>query len=204
MGIRRQAVLVAALGALSAVSMSVQAQEAGDWKFRVGAGMVDPKSDNGDIASVDSGTSLVFNGTYFLSDTWAVELLASLPFSHDIELAADGTRVGETKHLPPTLSIQYMFPTGGPFKPYAGLGLNYTLFFDEETTGPLEGLDLDLDGSFGVAAQLGFDYEISERMFVNLDVRWINIETDARLENAPLETVEIDPLVYSLTVGWNL
>ena len=204
MGFRRKAVLAAAVGTFCAISMNAQAQQAGDWKFRVGAGMVDPKSDNGDIASVDSGASLVFNGTYFLSDTWAVEVLAALPFSHDIKLAADGTRVGDTKHLPPTVSVQYMFPTNGPFKPYAGVGLNYTLFFDEDTRGPLEGLDLDLDASFGVAAQLGFDYDISDRMFINLDVRWIDIDTDAELDNVPLETVEIDPLVYSLTVGWNL
>ena len=39
-------------------------------------------------------------------------------------------------------------------------------------------------------------------MFVNLDARWINIETDATLDGAALETVEIDPIVYSLTLGW--
>ena len=39
-------------------------------------------------------------------------------------------------------------------------------------------------------------------MSLNLDARWIKIETDARLNGADLETVEIDPLVYSITVGW--
>lgn len=28
-----------------------------------------------------------------------------------------------------------------------GAGVNYTLFFDEKATGPLEGADLDLDAS---------------------------------------------------------
>ena len=181
---------------------TVSAQEAGDWKFRVGAGVVDPKSSNGDVANVESGTSLVFNGAYFFADAWAIEVLASLPFSHDIELAADGTEVGETKHLPPTVSLQYYFPTNSAFKPYAGAGLNYTIFFDESTTGPLEGVDLDLDASLGFAAQLGFDYDYSDNMFVNFDIRWINIETDAELDGVALETVEIDPLVYSITLGW--
>jgi len=84
----------------------------------------------------------------------------------------------------------------------SGLGVNYTLFFDEKTQGPLTGADLDLDASFGVAAQLGFDYDLSDNWFLNLDVRWINIETDAELDGAPVETVEIDPIVYSLTLGW--
>ena len=39
-------------------------------------------------------------------------------------------------------------------------------------------------------------------MYLNFDVRWINIETDAELDGDALETVEIDPLVYSLTLGW--
>ena len=83
-----------------------------------------------------------------------------------------------------------------------GAGLNYTLFFDEKTEGPLAGLDLDLDASFGPAAQIGFDYDISDSMYLNLDVRWIGIDTDATLDGAPVENVEIDPMVYSLTVGW--
>lgn len=178
------------------------AGDAGDKLLRVGVGTVDPKSDNGTIASVDAGTMLVFNGTWMLSDNLGLELLASLPFSHDIKLAADSTKVGETKHLPPTLSLQYYFDTAGAFDPYIGAGLNYTLFFDEETTGPLAGSDLSLDDSIGLAAQVGFDYQLSDSMFLNIDARWINIETDATLDGAALETVEIDPMVYSLTLGW--
>lgn len=177
-------------------------REAGDWLVRVGVGHVDPKSDNGDVVSVDAGTAVVFNATYMVNPVFGIELLAATPFSHDIELAADGTTVGETKHLPPTLSAQYHIPTQGSFNPYVGIGLNYTLFFDEETSGPLAGTDLDLDASFGLAAQLGFDYQLSDTLYLNLDVRWIDIDTDAELDGVALETVEIDPLVYSLTVGW--
>ena len=183
-------------------SSGAQAWEAGDWLVRVGLGNVDPKSNNGAVVSVDSGTALVFNGTYMFTDTLGLEVLAATPFSHDIKLAADGTAVGETKHLPPTVSLNYHFDTAGPFNPYVGAGLNYTLFFDEKTEGPLAGASLDLDGSFGLAAQLGFDYDISDSMFINLNARWIDIDTDAKLDGAPLETVEIDPLVYSLALGW--
>lgn len=202
MEIRTGKLLALSAAVLMAACPAAGAREQGDWLLRVGAGIVDPKSNNGDVVSVDSGSAIIFNGTYMISDTLAVELLAATPFSHDIELAAGGTRVGETKHLPPTLSLQYHFPTQSVFKPYAGVGLNYTLFFDEETAGPLAGQDLDLDGSFGLAAQLGIDYELSDKMFINLDARWINIETDAELEGAALETVEIDPLVFSLAIGW--
>lgn len=191
-----------AVAGLAMCAPFVHAHEQGDWIVRVGLGNVDPKSNNGDIASVDSGAMLVFNGTYMLTNSVGLELLASAPFSHDIDLAADGTKVGETKHLPPTLSLQYHFETEGDFDPYIGAGINYTLFFDEKTVGPLQGADLSLDNSFGAAAQVGFDYQLTDSMSLNLDARWIKIETDASLDGADLETVEIDPLVYSVTLGW--
>ena len=202
MKIRKTVVLAAVIGLGSMFGAAAHAQEAGDWIVRVGLGNVDPKSDNGDVASVDSGVAAVFNATYMMTNNIGIELLAATPFEHDIKLAADGTRVGQTKHLPPTLSVQYHFDTDSAFKPYVGAGLNYTLFFDERTSGPLAGTDLELDDSFGIAAQVGTDWNISDTMFANLDVRWINIETDAELDGAPLETVEIDPIVYSLTLGW--
>lgn len=194
--------LIAAAAVAFIVSPAANAHEQGDWLLRVGVGHVDPKSDNGDIASVDSGTSLVFNGTYFFTPNLGFEILAATPFSHDIELAADGTKVGEAKHLPPTFSLQYHFDTAGAFDPYVGAGLNYTLFFDEDTEGPLAGTDLDLDDSFGFAAQLGADFAVSEAVSLNFDIRWIDINTDAELDGVALEEVEIDPMVYSLTAVW--
>ena len=192
-----------ALAALSFVAMPAQAYEKGDWLLRVGAGSVSPKSSNSSVVSVDDGISLVFNGTYFFSPNVALEVLAAAPFSHDIKLLADGTKVGETKHLPPTVSLQYHFNTNGAFHPYVGAGLNYTLFFSEETTGALAGTSLDLDPSFGLAAQIGADFDISDKMFLNFDVRYIDIKTEASVSVVDLNfDVDIDPMVYSLTLGW--
>ena len=197
-----RSLLVAAAVVAFILSPAANAHEKGDWLLRVGVGHVDPKSSNGDIASVDSGTALVFNGTYFFTPNVGFEILAATPFSHDIKLAADGTKVGETKHLPPTFSLQYHFDTAGAFNPYVGAGLNYTLFFDEDTEGPLAGTSLKLDDSFGIAAQLGADFAVSETVSLNFDVRWIDINTDAELDGVALEEVEIDPMVYSLTAVW--
>ena len=195
--------LILSVAVLTVIALPAQAYEKGDWLIRVGAGMVDPKSDNSPIASVDSGTSLIVNGTYFFTPNIGFEILAAWPFSHDIELVADGTKVGETKHLPPTFSLQYHFDTNMNFRPYAGIGLNYTTFFDEETTGALAGTSLSLDDSFGLAAQLGADFDVSDNLFLNIDVRWINIESEASIPEVPLNfDVEIDPMVYSIAVGW--
>lgn len=197
----RRTLLTAATAAVVLLSSAANAYDTGDWLLRVGVGNVDPKSNNAVVVGVDSGTAVVFNGTYFFSPNLGFEILASTPFSHDIKLAATGAKIGETKHLPPTFSLQYHFIPDGAFRPYAGAGLNYTLFFDEEID-PAVASDLSLDGSFGLAAQLGADFDLSETMFLNFDIRWIDINTDAELDGVALEEVEIDPMVYSLTLGW--
>jgi len=178
------------------------AEEAGDWLLRVGATYVDPKSDNGDVVEVDAAPSLTFEIGYMVTDNWAVELLAAWPFEHDINLAADGTEVASTQHLPPTLYGVYHFNQRGRVQPYLGAGVNYTVFFDEDTSGPLAGADLELDPSFGLSVVAGVDIAINERWFANASVRYIDIDTDAELDGASLETVEIDPICWGLNIGY--
>jgi outer membrane protein len=177
------------------------AADASDWIVRVGGHYVDPKSDNHEVVSVDSGQSLTFTATYMLSPHLGVELLAAWPFSHDITLNADGSKVAETKHLPPTLSLQYHFLPDGRIRPYVGAGLNATIFFDEKTTGALEGANLSLDDSFGAAAQLGVDFALSGDWMLNVDARWIDIDTDARLDGVGIGSVAIDPYAFGISIG---
>ncbi len=191
---------LAALALLGASGLAA-AHEPGDWLLRVGASQVDPKSNNGDVVDVESDSSLTFTLSYLITEHWAVDVLAAWPFEHAINLK-DGTRIGKTKHLPPTVGIQYHFLPNADFQPYIGLGVNYTNFFDEKTTGPLEGANLSLDDSWGVAAQVGFDWMLGDTWFFNLDARWIDIETDAFLDGAFVEKVKIDPMVYGAHVGF--
>ncbi len=200
---------IAAVGlAVLAVAPMAQAEQ-GDWIFKTGLTVVDPKSNNLTVAGVgtievDTGESLGLTVTYMATDNIGVELLAAVPFSHDIDLKGVGN-IGETKHLPPTLSVQYHFMPGKGFSPYAGIGFNWTIFSDEKID-PAVADGLELDDSTGFAAQLGADFNIGEKWLVNVDVRYIDIETDATLtvgtDKADLGTVAIDPLVYSLMVGY--
>jgi outer membrane protein len=175
--------------------------EPGDWLVRVGASYVSPASDNSDIVSVESDTSVTFNFSYMMTDVWALELLAAVPFKHDIELL-DGTKVGSTKQLPPTLSIQYHFMSTERFQPYLGVGINYTNFSSEKTTGALEGVDLNLGDSWGLAGQAGFDVLFNDNWFFNLDIRYIDIDTKATLDDVSIGKVEIDPWIFGGHIGF--
>ena len=137
----------------------------------------------------------------------------------------------KTKHLPPTISALYYFDTDSNFKPYVGAGINYTFFFEDKfnpsmsgdsspviqsisdgTTvtaigAPLDAGDLNLENSWGLSAQVGFDYVIDKNWSVNMSARYIDIDTTARFTavggTVPGQVdVEIDPMVYSLQVGY--
>lgn len=192
-------VLLLAL-ALGSASAAVQAEETDRWIWRAGVHTVQPKSNNHAIVNVDTGTMLTFGGTYLLTPNWGVEVLAALPFQHDINLNGGG-QVAETDHLPPTVSVQYHFRPNANVRPYVGAGLNYTLFFDEKTRGALAGSKLELEPSFGLAAQAGVDISIGSMWFVNVDARWMDIDTDAKLDGAKIGTVELDPYVYGISIG---
>ena len=79
-----------------------------------------------------------------------------------------------------------------------GAGLNYTTFFSEDTKGALAGTDLKLDDSWGLAAHVGMDIKVSERGAVRMDARWIDIDSDVKVDGAKLGTANIDPLVYGV------
>ncbi len=186
--------------ALAGVAAPAFAQQAGEWTMSFGAHQVNPKSDNGSVVGgtldveVDSNVRPTITAEYFVRDNLGIEVLASWPFEHDINIKGVG-RVGSTKHLPPTVSLQYHFGKG-TVRPFVGAGVNYIYFFSEDTEGALAGSDLELDSSFGVAAHAGIDFDVGEKGSIRIDARWIDIDTDVKLNGADIGTVNIDPLVY--------
>ena len=182
------------------------AAEAGSWSFSLGAHVVDPSSGNGSLAGgalkadVGSDWKPTITAEYFFTPNLGLEVLASLPFEHDISL--NGAKAGSTKHLPPTFTLQYHFD-GETVSPFIGAGVNYTLFFDQQTSGPLAGAELDLGNSWGLAAHAGVDFRLADNRAIRLDVRWMDIDTDVSVNGADVGTVKIDPLVYGVAYVWN-
>jgi outer membrane protein len=193
-----------ALIALAAAS-AVQAQEEEPrWILRAGVHPIQPKPHNHEQLQVGDGTAITFAATYMLSERWGIEALAALPVEHEIVLPGSGT-VARVQQLPPTLSLQYHFlDPNGRIRGYLGAGINCTTFFDESTRGVLQGSELQLADSWGPALQAGLDFDLGRRWFVNLDARWFDIDTAARLNGMSLGTVEMDPYAVGMTIGRRL
>ena len=204
--IRRYAPLAIAL-AFGGLAAPAFAQQAGEWTFSVGAHQVNPKSDNGSLAGntldveVGSNVRPTVTAEYFVRDNLGIEVLAALPFQHDIDIKGLG-KVGSTKHLPPVVSLQYHFGKGN-VKPFVGAGINYTYFFSESTSGALAGNKLNLDNSWGLAAHAGIDFKVGDKGAIRVDARWIDIDTDVSLNGTNLGTVNVDPLVYGAAYVFN-
>jgi outer membrane protein len=216
-------------------TVSAHAYETGDWLVKVGMASVSPdvSSDalalNGTelsqlslglpvtYASVNDNQQLGLTITKMLSPHWGLEVLAATPFTHEIEAEALGVKAAEAKHLPPTVSLQY-FPmrSDSKFQPYVGLGINYTIFFGEQvdteldsalgTLGATGGADLELDNSWGLAAQLGFDYRINNKWMFSTSFWYMDINTTATFDVPGLGTiaadVELDPSAYLMSLGY--
>ena len=218
----------AVMATLMSGALSVQAYEEGDWIVRVGAVTVAPNESSDNIvlptdpvtvlkgASVGDDTQLGLIGAYMLTNTVGIELLASTPFEHDISVRGTSIDAGTTKQLPPTLSLQW-YPRGGQdgWQPYLGMGVNYTIFFDEEVDPDLENalgallgastVDLELDDSIGISAQAGVDFPLSENLSLNLGVWYIDLGTTATIKTDVGRVkfdVDIDPLVYNVGIAY--
>ena len=114
--------------------------------------------------------------SYFITRNVAAELILGVtPHNITGTGALANTNIGSAWLLPPTLLAQYHFTDFGPFKPYIGIGLNYTIFFSQSAGyTPTNGLgvtNLSINNTVGGAVQVGFDYMIDKHWGVNFDVK---------------------------------
>ena len=189
--------------ALAAITPLAQAQDTGNWIVRGRALYLDSanKDSTGLGLSVNNKTFPEIDFTYFYSPNMAVELVLTYPQKHDIR--SNGNNIGTLKHLPPTLSLQYHFTDLGSFRPYVGLGLNYTRFssvsFAPAVVAALKP-SLEKD-SFGMSLQVGVDVPMGGGWLLNFDVKKVRLETDVFSGTTKAGTFKVDPTLISLRVG---
>jgi len=149
-------------------------------------------------AKVDVSNSVVpeLDITYFFNKNIAAELiLGTTPHTAKGKNAIAGLgTLGKAWLLPPTLTLQYHFTNFGAFKPYIGIGVNYTLFYGEEHGSMFR---FRMRDTVGVAAQVGFDYMINKNWGFNVDVKKLYLRTDAKgflAGGVPVKSkVKLDP-----------
>jgi outer membrane protein len=212
-------VVLAALG-LATVAASPAAAEAGDLIVRGRFIVVAPQDGSSGISptfpnegvSVDTAYAPELDFTYMLTKNLGMELiLATTKHSASGKTGTTGSigKLADTWVLPPTLTLQYHFAPDGGFRPYVGAGLNYTIFYNERAAGSLEAAvgatDVSLSNSFGFALQAGADIPLNDSLFLNFDIKYIDMDTTARLNTTAAGqqkvNVDINPIVVGFGIG---
>ena len=195
--------IAAALAVAALAPVAAQAEE-GPFQVRVRAVNVDPANkgtDTGALVSLNSKVIPEVDFTYFVTPNIAAELILTYPQKHDVSLEGVG-KIGSLRHLPPTLTAQYHFLPTGQIRPYVGAGINYTNITDVALTGDYQTLNVDR-GSFGLAFQAGVDIQVAPKVFVNIDVKKVNIQTNLRTAaGADLGKIKVDPTLVGVGVGY--
>ena len=206
---------LAILAAAVAAGLALPAAAADEWMVRVRAVRIDTANESEAIPAlaVPSDAIHVSNKTipevdisWFFAKNWAAELVLTYPQKHDVtvqESALGGpVKLGSFKHLPPTLTLQYHFNPDGEFRPYVGAGNNFTLIMDDKLTVPGVG-DLKLDSnSVGAAWGAGFDVKVAKNTYLNFDVKKVYIGSDVKLGGNKVSSVDVDPILWSVGLGW--
>lgn len=169
---------------------AVQLDMANNWSpTAAGAAVTSASVNNKSIAEVDV--------TYFLTPNWATELILTVPQRQLVKVNGT-TPLGSFNHLPPTLTLQYHFTDLPGYKPYVGLGVNYT---------KISGVDMSgytlSSSSTGASAQLGVDIPLDKKWSLNVDVKKVYIKSDVYSSaGANLGTLKLDPTLLGVGIGY--
>lgn len=212
---------VAMLAAVPAAAQDHPGIAKGDVLVRLRAIMVAPNEKSSGITptfptehvALDDSIMPEVDVTYMATDNIGFELIAATTKHTASGTSGTTGSIGDlasTWVLPPTLTAQYHFNPAGGVRPYVGAGVNYTIFWDEKASKGLQTAvgptKVKMSDSFGWAAQAGVDIDLNPRMFLNLDVKYIDIDTTATLRTTAIGTqevrVHIDPFVFGAGVGF--
>jgi len=201
-----------AAAALLLAAAGAQAQESmlKDMTFKVGvtrydthartSGIVGIGVPNGADAEVGDATTAILVAERMVSPNFGVELVLGIP--PRIKARAAGTvgflgEVLEARNVAPTLLFNYHFgEPGDAFRPYVGLGINWTRF-----TGVKSSLatHVEMSDSVGPVVQAGFDYYFNKNWGLFASVAALKVKSDLVAQGSTVLTTTIDfrPTTYS-------
>lgn len=138
--------------------------------------------------------------TYFFTQNISAELIAATT-KHKGKIRGSSVgslSAGHVWLLPPTLTLQYRFTCWNFVKPYAGAGVNYTIFYNEKK-GDLT--SISYEDRAAPALQLGFDFPFHNGWYFNLDMKKIFLKTTVKANN---KTITAKMKLYPWLLGFGL
>lgn len=207
--LKQLAAAVVALGFLAIGPISEAMAQDSPWLVRLrGIAVIPDESSTVTVirGQVDVETDIVpeLDISYFLTPNIAVELILATT-THDAKdkgSTLGNVDLGQISLLPPILTLQYHFMPEGKFRPYAGAGINYTVFYDATAPGGTV-TAIEYEDAFGYALQAGIDVSLNERWAVNFDIKKLFIETDVKINNGAINAdLALDPWIAGMGLAY--
>ena len=202
---KKHAIAAALLGSVLSISAFAQETVEGPWMVRARAVHLDSSNGGSTTPNLHLSTNDKWmpelDISYFFNKNVAVELILTIPQKQTIY--SNGAYIGSFKHLPPTLTAQYHFTDLGGFKPYVGAGVNYTRISSVHFDPSVAGLQPSLKhNSFGLALQAGVDIPLAKNLYLNFDVKKVQIKTDVKSGPNKIGSFKVDPVLVGVGLGW--
>jgi len=156
-----------------------------------------------------------------LSPHFGVELaLGSPPVTHTVgkgpatlgSVPYDGVEISTARWLAPTLLLEYnFFDESARLRPFVGVGVNYTSFYDRNSTaggnaasgGPTR---ISLSSSIGPAATAGLSYHINRRWNLHASYSWSRVNSRLTADTAGVirtTHIRFGPQTLVLSAGYS-
>ncbi|MES2185188.1 MAG: OmpW family outer membrane protein [Pseudomonadota bacterium] len=205
------------------------------WTVRAGVSHIAPHSSSSDATGpflpgppsgisleVENKTTAFFSLAYALNTNMELELAMGYPPTHDVNarIAAflpsnvqgfNGQTVARVRQMAPTLFFNYaFFEENATWRPFIGVGVNYTKFDKRTSTATGNALNggpttIDLDDSWGLAAQAGVSYRINDRWRIHTSVATARVKTHLTATTAG-QAREVDirfrPVVLTVSAAY--
>jgi outer membrane protein len=177
----------------------------------------------GSGAHASSTDTVGITTEYYVTDNIGVAMLVGLPLT--VNLIGDGTlqkygNLGSTRPMPPAIELRYhLFSAESKFRPFIGLGVNYTWFTQVRTTnsqfvqdsfGPGGSAHATLSSSWNPVFEIGANYAITKHWSVGTSLNYMPVKTDLTLNGQTAtgtqivsrSTLRLDPLSVYLNVAY--
>ena len=202
----------------AALAGSAFAAQAQDNVFKIGATRYDNHAKSSGIegvgvppgadVKVGDATTVIFVYERLFGPNLGAELVIGIPPTIKAKAAgsveflnATGT-VLETENWSPTVLFNYhFFEPSATWRPYVGVGINYTKFKDVKSS---ISDDVQMGSSWGPAVQIGIDYAITKEISAFLSLAAVKVKSKVVASGPTVLTTTVDfrPTVYSAGVSY--
>jgi len=156
-----------------------------------------------------------------LSAHWDLELAAGWPPKTETvakgpptvgSVPYDGQVIATSKWLSPTLLLNYKFlEESSPWRPYVGIGINYTHFYDRTSTAAGDAIAggptvISLSDSWGPAGTIGIFYKLPQNWSIDASFSLAKVKSDLEANTSGVvrkTTINFNPRAFVLSAGYS-